>query len=74
MVELNFADNTATSGKIIDLGDGKYRYELMFADVPVTAEEGKEPNGSETANVIWYQNYPTKLLTGNYKEINAYSE
>lgn len=74
MVEIDFENMSASSGKIIDLGDGKFRYELMFEDVPINAVTGQEANGDETANIIWFQNYATRLLTGNYKEIDAYSE
>lgn len=73
-ITIDFGLQEADVGKVIDLGNGKYRYELMFKDCIANRAPGEEPDGSETVNLIWYRDYNTKLKTSEYKEINAYSE
>ncbi|MBP5466291.1 MAG: hypothetical protein J6Y43_01835 [Clostridia bacterium] len=73
-ITIDFGLQEADVGKVIDLGNGKYRYELMFKDCTANRVPGEEPDGSETVNLIWYRDYNTKLKTSEYKEINAYSE
>ena len=72
-ITLDFISNSATVGRILDLGGGRYRYELMFEDAVLNAAPGETPNGTETLNLIWYSNYGTELNTSNYKEISNYS-
>ena len=72
-ITIDFMANSANVGRIIDLGGGRYRYELMFEDAVLNSAAGEEPDGTETVNLIWYSDYNTKLMTSNYKVISAYS-
>lgn len=66
-------DSEVECGKIIELGNGKYRYELMFVDATLNLAPGETTTGYETANLIWFANYSTKLLTSDWTEISSYS-
>lgn len=61
-------------GKIVDLGNGKFRYELMFEDATLNLASGEEPDGTETLNLLYYRDYNTKIKSSEYKVIGAYSE
>ena len=72
-ITIDFELQEASVGRVIDLGNGKYRYELMFVDCTPNIAPGEEPDGTETVNLIYYNVYNTKIKTGEYKAINAYS-
>ena len=72
-IRINFILDIASAGKIVDLGNGKYRYELMFKDATRNLALGEETDGTESVNLIWYRYYNTRLKTDQYKEINQYS-
>ena len=67
-------DSEVECGKIIELGNGRYRYELIFADAIANLAPGETTTGNETANLIWFADYSTKLLTSDFKEIDSYSK
>ena len=74
MIGINFDEEIAEYGRLINLGNDKYRYELMFADVPLNTTAGEEATGHENANILYFTNYPTHLLVSNFTVIDSYSE
>ena len=72
-ITIDFVLRRADVGKIVDLGGGRYRYELLFEDAMPNIARGEEPDGTETVNLIWYSVYDTELNTSNYTIIDDYS-
>jgi len=73
-ITLDFTNNTATAGQIIDLGNGRFRYELMLDDAPVNSAPGETPAGDETADIIYFNSYETHFLMSNLEVIDGYTE
>ena len=72
-IAIDFNNKVADCGKVIDLGNGKFRYELMFSDAPINMDDGQEASGNEKANLIYFVEYPTVLNVSNFQVIDQYS-
>lgn len=75
-ITLDLASVTASYGRLTKKSDNVYHYELMFSEINFNTQDAPKfvPDGTETFGMIYFREYPAKMLMSYFTVITNYSE